>query len=112
MIEIRVKKGLLCSFFVCDVCHEPITNVRKALIAMPGCFGRQPGEPIQVKHVHKGACQHTVQAEAGRNYGDLELRDHIASLLLNTGWSKKDLKDVLGNPLNGFTSERESEVAL
>lgn len=104
MIQVFIRKGLLCSHFVCDVCHEPILDASKALIAMPDCFACSK-EPLRVYHVHKGICQRQLEAESPRNYGDLEMRDHIVSLLVNIGWKQKDWKRAMDSYANMFTSE-------
>lgn len=109
MIEMRDKQGLLCSYFVCDECHEPITKVNAAMVAILDCFDHRLGTPFTIRHVHKGKCQQAIEARAGRSYGDLEMRDHIASLLVNIGWSKADYAAARGNWGNDFTEGSDDE---
>lgn len=110
MIQIQPKGGLLCSTFVCDVCRKPIQDASKALVAIPGCFRpREKGEPFDVQHVHKGKCQRALEERSGAGYGDLELRDHIASLLVSLRWTKGDWERAMANQGNGFTDSQEEE---
>lgn len=111
MIKVILRKGLLCSHFYCDVCGEEIERVSEALLAIPECFNfEKMRSGIIAQHVHKGRCQRKLELQSRAiTYGDLELRDHIASLLVNVRWKKEDWERAMDGYMNMFTSQVDGD---
>lgn len=84
MFKFKQENGKGVPLTLCDVCGAEITNAKGALVVwMPAT----EGEFIQHYHVHKGACDHELQARLGgaaRTHW-MEMSSHFFYLCHNAG---------------------------
>jgi hypothetical protein len=82
----------ISAVFVCDVCKEPITDIRDG-VAVQKSLGQGEDELYDVLHAHKGACDGlAVERLGARRSGPwFELRQHLNQLVLGMHVSVRDM---------------------
>lgn len=77
-----------------DVCREPIRDVEYALaVNLPGS---EQGSLLDVKHVHKGACDEQCDQDLGGMTNSTEMLAYLIDLMHNTGLDAEKITGWLG----------------
>jgi hypothetical protein len=78
--------GTLMPAIICDVCGQPITRAGLGA-AVFRSRGLGEEELYTIKHVHKGTCHDTAEAEltGGRRGPWVELTDHLSQVITSAG---------------------------